>query len=470
MHFTAILVAQDDVGQNMFSNIRFVADERISDDASTSEVMDAETFLQTALIASGASDEEIALYVEQLHKSVADCNQEIEKKAKQQENFSTADKVEQTLHFIYDTLITTYSEKQTRLDVAISDKSYNCVSSALLFMYFMKKQDIPVTANETPLHAFCTVQIEGKDVDVETTNPWGYNPGVKKQIVSDSLSQKKYVSVPAKKYANRHAVDDRRIIALVYANRIVLLQKQRNDEATIGLACDAERLQNSSEDAEKLLQQCVYNTAVNYSSDKKYEKGILLVKKARLLFDDCSLYDKYVYSAMGNLLNEKMESNSYDEAFTVLAQYQNDLNKSEYDEMLNTLTMNSLQNQIETKPFEDVLSEIEENKNNISSKNYMTIISYAYSHEASNIANTGDWLSAIALIDKGLTIVPNDSSLTNQRSVYKQNYSVTIHNKAAALYNSGDKEGARKIIEEGLKVFDDSSILKNDLQKMNKEL
>src|SRR5574344_2315580 len=193
--------------------VRFDSDMRIPEEACMSPVMDADVFAESALIASGDSDEQVPLLKDRLENLYVSC------KAQQKDGETETETVEHVLHFMYDAVLSSYSENQTRLDEALDTGVYNCVSSAVFFMYMMKKEGIAVTAVETPLHAFCTVNADGASSDVETTNPWGFRPGTMKPVPSDSLSRKNFVTVPAKKYASRHNIDDRRIIAVIYLNR-----------------------------------------------------------------------------------------------------------------------------------------------------------------------------------------------------------------------------------------------------------
>jgi pyruvate/2-oxoglutarate dehydrogenase complex dihydrolipoamide acyltransferase (E2) component len=76
-------------------------------------------------------------------------------------------------------------------------------------------------------------------IDVETTNPYGVDPGRQKEIPTAQAAQKRYVLVPQTKYRNRKAVSDRRLIALVYNNRISALERKGRYEESVGLAVDA---------------------------------------------------------------------------------------------------------------------------------------------------------------------------------------------------------------------------------------
>jgi len=330
----------------------------------------------------------------------------------------------------------------------------------------MKREGIPVTAVETPLHAFCTVNADGRNVDVETTNPYGFDPGVKKELTSGSSPQKKYVTVPAKNYINRRNVDDRRIISLIYNNRMSMLQKQKKDYETVGLAVDAVKLQNDSPQSLSTFFQCIYNTAVDYTDAGNDEDGLALTAQAESIFGESPLYRTYASAAVGNILNRYMSQNNYDGSVAVLEKYRTQLDDSDYRDMYSGMLVNSLTYAVSTVPFKEALSRITGNKSVLPEKQYINLVVFAYSNEAARIAGTGAWLDAAALLDRGLQDFPDAGTLSKQRSIYRRNYAVEIHNRAAGLYNSGDREGALNTVQQGLKLVSDSSILQNDLKRL----
>ena len=89
---------------------------------------------------------------------------------------------------MYEKVIVAYKERQTRLNVMFADGSYNCVSSSLLYLALAKACGLDVRGQVTPNHAFCTLYVTdgsggGKTkIDVETTNPYGFNPGVRRNV------------------------------------------------------------------------------------------------------------------------------------------------------------------------------------------------------------------------------------------------------------------------------------------------
>lgn len=441
-------------------NIRFTADPRITSEISSQDILKPDVFAYTALVASGAADTEIPSLLAQFDRMYMQIYDSIGS------GVTDSEKVEQTLYQLYTVVLSQYSENQTLVNAALTSGVYNCVSSDILFMYMMKREGIPVVAVETPLHAFCTVRVDGRSVDVETTNPYGFDPGVKKELSSGTSQQKKYVTVPAKNYAARRNVDDRRIISLIYNNRMSMLQKQKRDSETAGLAVDAMKLQNNSPQSLSTFFQCVYNIAVDYTDAGKDEDGLALTAQAESTFGVSPLYRTYASAAVGNILNRYMKRSDYAGSFAVLEKYRTQLEESDYRDMYNGILVNSLNYAVSTEPFEKALALIAGNKSALPEKQYITLVVSAYSNGAADIAGTGAWLDAASLLERGLLEFPDAGVLSRQRGIYRRNYAAEVHNKAAALYNSGDREGALDVVRQGLNLVSDSSVLQNDLNRL----
>lgn len=442
--------------------INFDYDTRIPDEIASSNVLSAYNFINTSLVASGESDDEITNDILKLQNLFLEFQNELNIK-NIVENEQAA---EYALSFLYEKLFTSYSINQTKVNVAINSGIYNCVSSTIIYMYFIKSLGITVSAVETPNHSFCTVSFDDKQIDVETTNPYGFNPGVKKDI-STNINQKKYAVVPAKDYNGRKVIDDKRIIALIYNNRIAALQKQKNDIATIPLAIDAMKLQNYSEQSIKTFQMCVSNAAIYLSSVGRNEEGIDLVLRASEKFGNCKLYSNYIESSVGKIINAQQKNNQYEDSFITLEKYKSYIGEKYYSECVNGITINYLNYKITNGTFEDSYNSIQEKRNSISNKDYEKLLSLSYCYEAERISKDSGYIEAWKFLEKSNVEIPNNSSINNQIKMYKQNYAITVHNKAAMLVNKGNKSSAKKEILIGLENVSDSSLLQNDLKRLD---
>ena len=129
------------------------------------------------------------------------------------------------LKYLYRDYLKTYSLNQTKLDTALEKGVLYCVSSAILYMAAAKAAGLEVRGQKTTQHAFCTLYCSGlssksgkaKKIDIETTNPYGFNPGSKEEIENESKIKQYYV-VPKKYYSNREEVSDGIFTGLIAGN------------------------------------------------------------------------------------------------------------------------------------------------------------------------------------------------------------------------------------------------------------
>lgn len=442
-----------------FSAPRLTVDPRLIGSEQRTSPMDSADFARYALIASGASDETIDALLSRLGAAADELKNSLP--------ITTDERVkaEGALSFLYAKFLSKYSELQTRVDTAILTGEYNCVSSSILYYYFARSLGLNVEGVETPVHALCTILIDGKKIDVETTNPYGFNPGSKKELGGPSDAQKKYYIVPQINYRNRNPINERRLITLAYNNRISLLERKGDFEQSVGLAVDAYAMQGYPAQKKDMFERFL-NYAVILSQRGRDLEGVDFIIEVSKVWNDTPEYSWYASGAVGTVLNVLMGKKDYAGGFALLEKYSFRMEKSQYTSMFRALNLNNLAFMLETKGMEDALPIIREAKQFLAKPDYEDMLTHAWSSGADKIAKIGKWMEAGAVLDLGLQELPANSDLTAQRRIYRQNYAIEIHNKAGKAFNSGDKATARAIVEDGLTLVPESTILQNDLRNM----
>ena len=283
------------ISGNLFAEIKIQEDMKLVPNPAITKFnlagdkMEPDDFIKAALIASGVPDNKIPAYLKRVNEIY---NDYVLYRTTKNTQLNDA---EAGILYLYDKdILIEYEENQTYLDKLLDTGYYNCVSSAILYMYMMKRKGFKVIANETPTHVFCTVLDNGKEVDVETTNPFGYKPG--QQINVTSSSGKKYSPFIAPgAYEERKKISGRRLIATIYSNRIVYLTKEDNinKEEILQLSLDATELQLNTKEA---LQDLFFNAGnVMYylCNEDKYLEAMYVSK---------AIQDKYAKYGRSQLM------------------------------------------------------------------------------------------------------------------------------------------------------------------------
>ncbi len=467
---SADIFAQTGPGPGPISGPRLASDPRLAladtpgaggpgTDAPGTRLLDPAVFARLSLVASGASDAQLDTLMTKLDAVSRDLRKNLPPGADERT------KSEAVLEILYGRILSRYSEFQTRVDTALATGEYNCVSSAVLFYYLARTVGLEVEGVETPLHAFCTVSAAGRKIDVETTNPYGFDPGAKKETADSTSERQKFVLVPQTKYRDRKPVDERRLIALIYNNRISLLERKGDFVQAVGLAVDAHVLQGRTV-ADKDLGERFLNYAISLSNGGRDAEGLEFIARAGTLWGERAAYAEYAASAAGNRLNTLMKKKDFATAFTFLDEHASLLSPSTYTEFSLLLNINHLSALIETASLDDALAAIQKARPRIDRAAYEKMTVYAYSREADSLGRAGKWLEASLLLDLALAEIPRQADLLRQKTVYRQNYAIEVHNRVVQAYNTGNREGVRKMLEEGLALVPESTLLQNDLKRL----
>lgn len=238
--------------------------------------LDPKDFMIAALIASGVEDSAIKGYLQK----VEDIYQGYEE-YRVTKNVKLND-AEAAIVYLYDKkILVEYLSGQTYVDKLLDTGYYNCVSSAVLYMYIMKRRGYKVIGNETTGHVFITVKDKnGKTTDVETTNAFGYAPGVRKNF-KNSDGDAGSTSVVKNDYDDRAYISGRRLIGSIIKNTMIFETENEkpNCEYILQLAINDAELQQDSKDG----LQDMYTYAGNvlyYLSKENRLNDMLYVSKA----------------------------------------------------------------------------------------------------------------------------------------------------------------------------------------------
>lgn len=442
-----------------FAAPRLSPDPRIADSEARTAVMGAEAFGRMALVASGADEAEAQVLSRRMSELSKDLLAEIRPGA------GEAEKAEAVLRFLHGRLLSRYSQYQTRVDAALDTGEYNCVSSAILFAYFAKEAGLAVEGVETPEHAFCTVAVDGRKIDVETTTPYGFDPGSRKALPDTASGQRQYAVIPQTRYHGRKAIDDRRFVSLVYLNRIAALERLGGYGEAVGLAVDAWRLQGGSMPLRELAGHFL-NYSIDLSRSGRGTEALDFIRSAASAYGDCQDYRDFAAATVGNMVNDLMRGNAYGEAASLVSAYRADVGPDAYAEMSRGIALASLYRAADSSPLGETLAQISGSRDSLAQADYERLLTYAYSKEAERLARAGKWLEAASVIDGGLTSLPRQPELLGQRATLRANYAIEVHNSAVSAYRAGDTPRARALLAEGLKLVPESALLGEDLGRM----
>ncbi len=461
--FSLILILLE-AGQVDALNVPFQSNPRIAEMGLIAEPLNTQELIILLLLASGTDNEEIPANTERLGALIAELPVYI------QERKGDVPTGEAVLIYLHEKVLKNYRLDQTRLDVLLDTGSYNCVSSAALYLLLSRSINLETFGIHSVDHVFCAVKPSGSSVaiDVETTNIWGYNPGEKKDFESEFTSSTGYVYVPPGDYSNRIKLEDKDMAGLILQNRIVELQKKNRYIEALSLAADRLSLTGSRQ-AEKDYFDSVQNLAAWYNNLHQYEEGILVINTAEKgSFELPSFLKETRYQLVYNLCGSILNRGDTDLAEKLLLEYQQLLPENVFQELSFLIEEKRLDQLIKEGYSESTVNEIEASFSMglITEKRAAEMITYLLAKEAERLSLNGGYLEGLLFLRDAMTGFHMGADLSHLISVYEQNYAVSIHNTAIPFLNSRDYEKAKALIREGLSYIPDNPILQKDLANL----
>ncbi len=418
-------------------------------------------FLQGALLASASPDMERDLVPVKKY-----INQLIDKL---EMNLGKYEKGETILQLLHSTVLNTYIEDQTKINTLMNNGSYNCVSSAVLYMAAARAAELEIHGVRTIDHVFVSVQTGNNEIiDVETTNEWGFDPGQKKEFTDSFSGSTGYSYVPPGIYSQRKIINDKQMIGLILQNRISELQRNNYHRAALPLAIDRYAL-TLTEDAKRDMYDTFSNYASQLNGTGQYEEGLDFLRKTIARWGASEKVINATEALVHNFTLSLMERGRSDEAELFI-------NELELEGLLSFSAIQADKIMIYEKRIVDLLnsgssySEVKLHLNRIYENGFLTkgkwinYTIYLYIKESEKLANSQGWLAAYLFVKNAPADIVNQQKYRQLLSSCKGNYAVTIHNKFADFYNKGLYSEAERIIQEGLSYLPDNSTFNSDLQ------
>ena len=342
----------------------------------------------------------------------------------------------QILKIIYENVLTHYEANQTRLDVALQTGSYNCVSSALIYMAVAKAAGLDVRGQKTPNHAFCSVYIGGKKIDVETTNPYGFNPGSKESIEKEN-EIKGYYIVPKTYYSNRQEVSDVLFAGLVAGNICSDCVEKNNYKKAVPLG------------AARYL--AVKDEKTKAAAEVRKDFDVLAANFVNILPENANAFIPKLewYCSFVNRwgMTDFLQNNMDNAVNNLLVLCYDEKNYKLADEGWNK--------------FKDFVS-----VRRLSAMEEMLVDIFIAS--LNNLMNSHKYNEGYETATHALSQIPDSTKIKSMQKSFYNNCIATIHNNFAEAANARNYEKARRILNDGLNEFPNDKTLNKDYSDLKK--
>ena len=376
--------------------------------AGDEEPLALETFIRSAFVFSGVPDERLA----EAEARVLTHIRELRERLREVRN--PREQAEATLAYMHEVLLKRYDEKQTGVDYLLERGSYNCVSSGVVYAIFLKALGLRVWGVRTSDHAFCRVQAGEQAFDVETTSPFGFDPGTRKEFTDNFGRVTGYSYVPPSNYRDRRDIGEKELLGLILFNRTAFASERRDYLAAVPPAVDAYALLQDEESRERLITSLL-NLASWYGMSGRFGEALEFLGRAAVLYRDDRL-DALQGDLIHNWVLGLIQKGKYAEA----------------GQLLDTRRANG----------------------RLADGEWRELTVYLYQVRAQKSA-PGDYREAARLILEGLNKVGSDQGLAKSYEVY-------IHNSVVTLARKELYEEALAVLEEALLQLPNSGVLLKD--------
>jgi tetratricopeptide (TPR) repeat protein len=273
-------------------------------------------------------------------------------------------------------------------------------------------------------HAFCTVEVKGAPVDVETTSPYGFDPGSKKEFKDAFGKVTGFSYVPPSDYRDRKQIGEKELLALIaYDRASVEIQKGdfRNAVRDSAIAYGI----SASEEFLRALSVSISDEAVSLAARGDYGAALALLDQAEGAYGKNVELERRKMELFHNAVVTFLQQHKLSQAGTLLggAPEQTPLDAKDWTEL--SITLAQLQ--------------------------------------AQGAQSSGSYPDAVNILTQAIGRFGQDPSLLRA-------YEVIVHNRVVDLFNARKFSEAKDVLDGALPEYPGSSTLTQDLHLVEQAL
>ncbi|MDR0690419.1 MAG: hypothetical protein LBG08_09195 [Spirochaetaceae bacterium] len=388
------------------------------------------------------------------------------------------------LGYIHNRVLKNYSERQTRVDEIFVNGRYNCVSSAVLYVILAASQGIEAGGVMTRDHAFVTLRVGKETIDVETTNPYGFDPGSRREFHDDFGRLTGFAYVPARNYRDRADISPLELISLIFSNRIAGLESRGRYGESVPLALNRAALLSLRSDPvsspffadpREDLTDRLLNFGVSLVRAGKEEEALRWASLAGERYPH-ERWKEFIYGSLNNLLVKLIRSERFTEGWTALNDRASVLSRDNFNR-LNTLLADAelthRSSRIRTlRDAEACLGAVDDAETGrvLSPARAAEMRTFILLKEGEILAAEQGWQKALGFLENAVKQYGRNSQLDNALRVFRSNRTTEIHNRFADFFNGRKYDEALRVVREGLAELPGNRQLQSDLSRVEQAL
>ena len=416
--------------------------------------------IEASLFASGLGEQDFPEYRNRIHSLLSGLPGYVREKS------GALPAGEAVLHYLHEKLFTRYAEPQTLIHVSLDTGRYNCVSSAVLYAIAARFAGLQVEGVVTPDHAFCRVIENGTGTDVETTNPYGYNPGQKREFIN-AFGQTGFTYVPPGNYHLRTSIDERELVGLILQNRISRLQRENRIDLAVPLAVDRYAMTRTERTEAEMRKEFINYTSV-LNGERRFDEALEFLDAVRLRWGENAEYSNILDTLLYNSSVIAGREGREEEALARLSfrHGMGDLSEESFLKYRHILGDGLIYRYSTTRGPLDSLTELERLHDDglISDATYREYLAVLHIRRAKEIALDQGDLAALEYFRDHELQKSTDQRIRQAFEIFTHNAAAFYHNRFVALFREKRYREAGNLIQEGLDELSGNPLLLRDQQ------
>jgi hypothetical protein len=361
------------------------------------------------------------------------------------------------------------------------------VSSAALYTILASAAGLKTWGVVTRDHAFVTVEAGEETIDVETTNPYGFDPGNRREFHDAFGTATGFVYVPAKNYRDRTDVDARELVSLILHHRIADLESRGRFAESVPLAVDRAALLSPIEgrlertvyseffdDPRKMLLDRIFNYAAMLLKAGKEQELLEWAELAGAKYPAPERWQEIIVGAINNSLAKMIKNSRFAEGRGLLTANASKLSPETYGRfraMLADAELFHIAAGLRTvKDADEALAALDlaESEALLAEARLKELRTFAVIKKAGFLIKEKGVKEALVYAESARDAYGGDSQLDAQIRALRESRIAELHNGFAAAYNRRDFETAGELIRAALEEFPEDPRLLTDRDLLEK--
>ena len=391
------------------------------------------------------------------------------------------DRGEAILRLMYRNTLKTYKMAESNMDTLFLEGVYNCVSSSVLYYTLAKAAGLKVTAYKTVNHSFCSVSTEKGEIDVETTNPYGFDPGVKKTLPSTGSNGNSYAVVPKSYYNDKIKISDKLLVALIGGNNSSLAMQKNNYKLSIPLtmarlAFVGETVTSGGKELKNEVDITCTNYVYYLQNQRLYKDALTWLSKAISQIPTSPIWQECIDTTVYNYITYYLNKGDIEEAQNAYNTWIDVLS----EKTRNQIPLNIFIGQLNTEPYSmtpdkalDYLDTMARNPLAQTTEGKTVLLrtkEYFWQEKIKPLVAQQLFFEAATVADQGLQDIPSSALLLSLKKQCLNNHAVLIHNQYATLFNQGKYQEALELLQRGIKEVPGNTTLLSDINRVQRAL